>query len=201
MGILLSLYSDQRWTLNCVHHPSNFIHHHTRTSLSPLSILWIQVSRQSSPVESLSGSQSSSALLSGQESPTLSSSYLGLQGSPTLPSSQSFQNHSRRVHTSGLIISDNRRRPVPSSLALLVSDFCHLVSTPWPILITRLTTAQRRRSDCVQPTGRFLSLSDVQGWSSLMLWQMDDLQIIPERIILHKYPANLYSIDGEGSSA
>ena len=106
------------------------IHHHTRSSLSTSSILWIQVLRQSSPVESLSGSQSSSSLLSGQDSLTLSSLYLGLQGSPILPSSQLFQNSSRHIHTSGSIFSDNPQRPVPSSLALLVSDLCHLVSTP-----------------------------------------------------------------------
>ena len=130
------------------------IHHHTRSSSSPSSILWILVSRQSSPVKSLSGSQSNPALLSGQDSPSLSSFYLGLKGSPTLPSSQSFQNHPKRLHTLGPIVLGNPQRSVPSSLALLVSDLRHLVSTPRPILITRLTTAQGRRSGCVQPTSR-----------------------------------------------
>ena len=41
--------------------------------------LWIQVSRQSNLVESFSGSQSSPALLSSQDSPSLSSLYLGLK--------------------------------------------------------------------------------------------------------------------------
>ena len=152
MGILPSQYSNQRWTLDCVHHHTLsyiIIHHHTRSSLSPLSILWIQVSRQSSPVEFLSGSQSSSSLLSGQDSPTLSSLYLGLRGSPTLPSSQLFQNYSRRIHTLGPIDFGIPQRPVPSSLALLVSNLCHLVSIPWPILIARLMTAQGKRFGCV----------------------------------------------------
>ena len=99
------------------------IHHYTRFSSLLLSILWIQVLRQSSPVESLSGSQSSPTLLSGQDSPTLSSPYLGLKGSPTLPSSQLFQNCSRRVYTSGLVILDNLQRPVPSSLASCCQTF------------------------------------------------------------------------------
>ena len=202
MGILPSKYSDQRWTLDCVHTSSYIIiHHHTRSSSSPSSILWIQASRQSIPVESLSGSQSSPSLLSGQDSPALSSPYLGLQGSLTLLSSQSFQNHSRRVHTSGPIVLGNPQRPIPSSLALLVPDLCHLVSIPWLILITRLTTAQEKRSSCVQPTGHSLLLSDVQEWSSLMPRQVDDLQIIPEQIIPHRCLAILYGVDGEGLSA
>ena len=41
--------------------------------------LWIQVSKQFNPVKSSSGSQSSLALLSGQDSPSLSSLYLGLK--------------------------------------------------------------------------------------------------------------------------
>ena len=151
------------------------IHHHTRSLSSPSSILWIQVSRQSIPVESLSGSQSSPSLLSGQDSPALSSFYLGLQDSPSLPSSQLFQNRSRRVHTLGPIVSGNPQRPVLSSLALLMSNRCHLVSTPWPILIMRLTTVQGRRSTCIQPTGRSSPLSDVQRWSSLMPRQVDNL--------------------------
>ena len=101
------------------------IHHHTRSSLSPSSILWIQVSRQSSPVEPLTGSQSSLSLLSGQDSPTLSNLYLGLQGSPSLPSSQLLQNRFRRIYTSGPIVLGNPQRPVPSSLALLVPDLRH----------------------------------------------------------------------------
>ena len=204
MGILPSKYSDQRWTLYCVHHHISsyiIIYHHTRFLLSLSSILWIQISKQSIPIKSLSGSQNSLSLLSGQDSPALSSPYLELQGSLSLPSFQSFQNHSRRVYMSGPIILGNPQRPVPSSQALLVSDLCHLVSIPWPILITRLTTAQGRRSDCVQPTGRSLPLSDVRGWSSLMPRQVDDLQIIPERIIPHRCLAILYGVDGEGSSA
>ena len=109
------------------------IHHHISSLSSSSSILWIQVSRQSSSIKSLSESQSSPSLLSGQDSPALSSPYLGLQGSPSLPSSQSFQNRSRRVHTSGPIVSGNPQRPVLSSLALLVPDLRHLVSTPGPI--------------------------------------------------------------------
>ena len=176
-------------------------YHHTKSSSSPLSILWIQILRESIPVGSFSGSQSSPSLLSGQDSLALSSLYLGLQDSPSLPSSQSFQNHSRCVHISGPIISGNPQRLVPSSLSLLMPDLRYLVSTPWLILITRLTTAQEKRSSCVQSTGRSSPLNDVQGWSSLMPQQVDDLEIIPEQIILHGCPAILYSIDGEGSSA
>ena len=95
-----------------------------------LSILWIQVTRHSSLVKCLSGSESSLALLSGQDSPTLSNLYLRLQGSPILLSSQLFQNYSKHVHTSDPIVSGNPQRVIPSSLALLVSDFCYLVSTP-----------------------------------------------------------------------
>ena len=91
------------------HYTSSYIiiHHHTRSLSSPLSILWIQVSRESSSVKSLSGSQSSPALLSGHNSPTLLNPYLELQGSPTLPSSQLFQNRSRHVHTSGPMVLGN----------------------------------------------------------------------------------------------
>ena len=138
------------------------IHHHTRSLMSPLSILWIEVSRQSSPVESLPGSQNSPALLSGQDSPTLSSLYLGFQGNPTLPSCQLSQSCFRRLHTLGPIVLSNVQRPVPSSLALLVLDLRHLISTSWPILITRLRTAQGKRSGCVQPTGRSSPPSDVR---------------------------------------
>ena len=94
------------------------------------------VSRQSNPVESLSGSQGS---------PTLPSPYLGLKavqpcrvGLKTVQpcrvliwvprqfnpaESSSFQNRSRRVHTSGSIVSGNPQ------------DLCHLASTPWLILM------------------------------------------------------------------
>ena len=58
-------------------------------------------SRQSSPVESLSGAQDS----------------------PSLSSSQSFQNRSRRVHTSGPVVLGNLQRPVPSSLAFWCQIF------------------------------------------------------------------------------
>ena len=144
MDSRLCLSSSRFHTSSCI-----IIHHYTRSLLSPSSILWIQVSRQSSPAEFLSESQNSLALLSGQDSPTLSNLYLGLQGSPTLPSSQSFQNRSRHIHTSGPIVSGNLQRFVSSSLTLLVSDLHHLVNTPWPIRITRLTTAQRRSFGCV----------------------------------------------------
>ena len=153
------------------------IHHHTKSSLSLSSILCIQVSRKSSPVESLSKSLSGLALLSSQDNLTLSSFHLGLKGSPTLPSSQSFQNRSRRVYTLAPIVSSNLQRPVRPSLALLVLDLCHLVSTPWPILITRLTTAQEKSSSYIQPTGHSSPLGDAQRWSSLMSWQVDNLQI------------------------
>ena len=73
-----------------------------------LYFLWIQISTQSSPIDSLSRSQNNPALLS---------LYLELQGSPTLPSSQSFQNCSKRVHMSEPIVSGNSQRPLLSSLA------------------------------------------------------------------------------------
>ena len=137
-------------------------------------------------------------MLSGQNSPTLSSPFLGLQGSPSLSSSQSFQNRSRRVHTSGLIVSGNTQKLVLSNLALLVSDLCHLVRTPWPILITRLMNVQGRRSGCVQATGHSLPLSDVQGWFSLMPQQVNDLQIIPEQNIPHSCSANSMALTVRG---
>ena len=151
---------------------------------SCLYILWIQVSRLSSPLESLSGSQSSLALLSSQDSLALSSLYPGLQGSLTLPSSQLFQNRSRRVYTSGPIVLGNSQKPMPSSLALLMLDLYHLVSISWSILIAKLMTAQRRRSGCVQPTGHCLPLGDARGWSSLMPQQVEDLQISKRNIFL-----------------
>ena len=123
-------------------------------------------SRQSNPVESLSGAQ----------------------GSPALPSSQSFQKRSKRIYTLGPIVPGNLQRPKPSSLALLVSDLRHLVSTPWPILITRLTTAQGKRSGCVQPTGYSSPLSDARGWSNLMPQQMNNLQIDTRA----EYPSGSY---------
>ena len=157
--------SSRLYTSLCI-----IIYHHIWSLLSPLSILWIQVSRQrqSTLVKPLSRSQNSPTLLSGQDNSTLSSPYLGLQSSPTLSSFQLFQNRCRHIYTSGPIVLGNLQRLIPSSLTLLVSDLCHLVSTPWPILITRLITTQGRRSGCVQSTGCSSPLSDVQRWSSVM---------------------------------
>ena len=90
--------------------------------------------------------------------------------------------------TSGPIVPDNPHRPVPSSLALLVLDLCYLVSTLWPLLITRLTTTQGRRSGCVQLTGHSSPLGDARGWSNLMPWQVDDLQIDTRA----EYPSGSY---------
>ena len=183
--ILRSKVNSRLCSLSSRLHKSLYIiiYYHTRSLSSLLSKLWIQVSTQSSLMKSLSGSQSSPALLSGHDNPALSSRYLGLKDSPTLLSSQLFQNCSRHIHTSGSIVSGNSQKPVLSSLALLVFDLCHLINTPWSILITRLTTTQRRKASCVQPTGCSLSQCDIWGWSSLMLWLVDDLQI-PKRNIL-----------------
>ena len=68
-----------------------------------------------------------------------------------------------------------------------MSDLCYLVSISWPILITRPTSAQRKRSGCVQPTGHSLPLGDARGWSSLMPRQVDDLQIPKRNILLALY--------------
>ena len=170
MNSRLCLSSSRLYISSCI-----IIHHHTRSLLLPSSIPWILVSKQSSPVDSLSGSQSSPALLSGQNSSILLSPYLGLQESPTLLSFQLFQNYSRRIHTSGPIVSGNLQRPVSSSLALLVSNLRHIVCISWLILITRLTTVQKRRSSCVQSIGCSSPLNDIQRWSSLMLRQIDNL--------------------------
>ena len=128
------------------------IHHHTRFSSALSSILWIQVSRQSSPVESLSGSQSSPALLSSQDSPALSSPYLGLK----VVHPYRALNRSRTV-PDAYIRQDQSSRVTPR-------DLCHLAwhagVRPSSSRITRSTSAQGRRSGCVQPTGLSSSLTE-----------------------------------------
>ena len=51
--------------------------------------------------------------------------------------------------------------PLPMNIKV---DPCHLASTPWLLPMTRLTTSQRRKSGCVQPTAHSLPLSDAQKW-------------------------------------
>ena len=117
------------------------IYHYTRFSLSLSSILWIQVSRQSSPIKSLSGSQSSPALLSGQDSPTLLSSYLELKVV-----------HPYRALNRSKTVSDVYIRQVRLS-RVTPRDLCHLAwhagVRPSSSRITRPTSAQEKRSSCV----------------------------------------------------
>ena len=131
------------------------IHHHTRFSSSLSSILWIQASRQSSPVESLSGSQSSPALLSGQDSPALSSPYLGLKVV-----------HPYQALNCSRTVPDVYIRQV-RSFRVTPRDLCHLAwhagVRPSSSRITRPTSTQERRSGYVQPIGHSLSLDDAQG--------------------------------------
>ena len=47
-------------------------------------------------------------------------------------------------------------------------DACHLASTSWLILMTRLMISQKKKSGCVQPTAHFLLLGDTRGWSNLI---------------------------------
>ena len=132
-----------------------------------------------------------------QDSPALSSPYLGLKAIQpcwvvkTVQSCWVFIWGSKVVQPYQAL---NRSRIVPDVYIRQVRlsrvtprDLCHLawlVSVrPSSSRITRPTSAQERRFGCVQPTGHSLPLGDAWGWSSLMPWQVDDLQI-PKRNIL-----------------